>query len=266
MKTARSQTLRISTPDGVVFDLPLAGPAIRGAALFVDYLVVMMIANMLSLVLSPVVVVLQDIGVGLRVLLVFAIQLLYGMILEWFWGGKTIGKRLFSLRVIDDRGLRLRPSQIVLRNLMRSIDSLPAFYLIAGICAFFNRRCQRLGDLAAGTVVIRTPEPIESPNDLLAGTRFNSFRQHPHLEARLRQLTQRKEVVLAIDALRRRESLDPDARVDVYSQIADHFREKLAFPEESTEGTTDETYLRNVVDTLCRHPGAARGQAPKEAL
>lgn len=254
----RTNTLRIATPDGVVFDLPLAGPAARGAAVFVDFLLIAIIMNGIHAALIPIAAFLPDLGYGLAILLFFAIQLLYGMTLEWFWGGRTLGKRLFQLRVIDDRGLRLRPSQVVLRNLMRSIDSMPAFYLVGGICSFFNRRYQRLGDLAAGTVVIRTPAPVHPPDDLLSSTRFNSFRSHPHLEARLRQLTHAQEVALAIDALRRRESIDPTARIDVFSQLADHFRAKLRFPEESTEGLTDEQYLRNVVDTMCRQSSARK--------
>jgi uncharacterized RDD family membrane protein YckC len=253
MTTQHTNTLRIATPDGVVFDLPLAGPAARGAALFIDFLITVVIMNAIYAALTPVAVFLPDIGYGLMILLYFAIQLLYGMTLEWFWGGRTIGKRLFQLRVIDDRGLRLRPSQVVLRNLMRAIDSMPAFYLVGGICCYFNRRCQRLGDLAAGTVVIRTPAPLHPPDDLLSSTRFNSFRSHPHLEARLRQLTHPQEVAVAIEALRRRESIEPAPRIEVFSRLADHFRAKLRFPDESTEGLTDEQYLRNIVDTMCRH-------------
>lgn len=259
----RTNTLRISTPDGVVFDLPLAGPVVRGAALFVDTLVILTLLNVLSTLLTPVAMYLPDIGSGMMVLLFFAVQLFYFMTLEWLWGGKTLGKRMFQLRVVDDRGLHLRPSQVVLRNLMRAVDSLPAFYLVAGVTAFFNRRSQRLGDLAAGTAVVRTPAPVEDPDDLLSSTRFNSFRNHPHLEARLRQLTEPHEVMLVIDALRRRESLDPAARVDVYAQIASHFRGKLRFPEESVESLTDEQYLRNVVDTICRRPNAQQATAKR---
>lgn len=261
MTSQRTNSLRIATPDGVVFDLPLAGPAARGAAVFIDYMVVAVIMNAISVALVPMAAFLPDMGTGMSILLFFAIQLLYAMTLEWFWGGRTIGKRLFQLRVIDDRGLRLRPSQVVLRNLMRSIDSMPAFYLVGGICSYFNRRCQRLGDLAAGTVVIRTPAPFHPPDDLLSSTRFNSFRSHPHLEARLRQLTHPQEVALAIDALRRRESIEPAARIEVFSQLADHFRAKLRFPDESTEGLTDEQYLRNIVDTMFRHASSRKSPA-----
>jgi len=254
MTPHRTNTLRIATPDGVVFDLPLAGPVARGAAVFIDFIIIIAMVNMVQIILAPLVVLLPDIGYGLSILIFFTIQLFYSITLEWFWGGRTVGKRLFHLRVIDDRGLRLSPGQVILRNLMRFIDCLPACYLVGGIASFFNRRYQRLGDLAAGTVVIRTPSPPDSPDDLLSNTHYNSFRSHPHLEARLRQLTQPHEVAVAIDALRRRESITPSARIHVFSQIADHFRSKLRFPEESTEGLTDEQYLRNIIDTICRHP------------
>jgi uncharacterized RDD family membrane protein YckC len=255
MKHSTVNTLRIATPDGIVFELPLAGPAVRGAALFIDYMIVVVILNIVQSLLLPLVAVLPDIGTGVRIFVAFGIQLLYATTLEWCWGGRTIGKRIFQLRVVDDRGLRLRPGQIILRNLMRSIDMLPAFYLVGGICCYLNRRCQRLGDLASGTVVVRTVAPLQPPTDLLAANRYNSLRNHPHLEARLRQLSSPQEVSLVIDALRRRETLEPDARIEVYARLADHFRGKIEFPEECVVGLTDEQYLRNVVDTICRQRG-----------
>ena len=254
MTRDHSNTLRISTPDGVVFGLTLAGPVVRGAAVFVDYLVILVFYNILSIAIMPVIAVMPDVGQGMMILILFVVKLLYSMTLEWFWGGKTLGKKLFRLRVVDDRGLHLRPSQVVLRNLMRSIDAMPAFYLVGGITAFFNRRNQRLGDLASGTLVVRVPVPPEIPEDLLKGNRYNSFTSHPHLEARLRQLSSPHEIMVAINALRRRETLSPEARIEVYGSIADYFREKISFPDEAVEGITDEQYLRNVVDTLCRKP------------
>jgi uncharacterized RDD family membrane protein YckC len=78
------------------------------------------------------------------------------MLMELLWGGQTIGKRVLGLRVMDERALKLRPSQVILRNLLRAVDFMPGFYALGGAVSFFSARAQRLGDLAAGTVVVRT--------------------------------------------------------------------------------------------------------------
>ena len=76
---------------------------------------------------------------------------------EWRWRGQTIGKRLLRLRVVDAEGMRLQFNQIVTRNLLRFVDSLPAFYFVGGLACWLSPKCQRLGDIAANTIVIRNP-------------------------------------------------------------------------------------------------------------
>ena len=90
------------------------------------------------------------------------LSLIYAVVSEWVWRGQTVGKRLMGLRVVDARGLRLEPSQVIVRNLMRLLDALPALYLVGGIACVFSRHRQRLGDLAAGTVVVRTSKIAQS--------------------------------------------------------------------------------------------------------
>ncbi|HAV61921.1 MAG TPA: RDD family protein, partial [Verrucomicrobiales bacterium] len=111
---------------------------------------------------------------------------------------------------------------------------------------------QRLGDIAANTVVIRMSK-LETPDvgQLLAG-KFNSLRQYPHLEARLRQRVTPAEGDLALRALLRRDDLEPTERVKLFADLANHFRSVVAFPAEVGDGITDEQYVRNVVDTLFR--------------
>jgi len=245
-------TLDIRTPEGVVFALPLAGPATRAAAVGIDMVVVMIgawLVSMLSLLLA---VVSPEWAAALPALIFFVVQMFYGMALEWLWRGQTVGKRVMRLRVVDDRGLTLRPSQVVVRNVLRLVDSLPVFYLVGGVSMVFTRHCQRLGDLAAGTVVVRQV-PVREPRleGVLAG-QYNSFREHPLIEARLRQRATPELAGLALGALLRRDELEPSARLRVFSRITDHFRSLAVFPSETTAGLTDEQYLRNVVETVFR--------------
>ena len=115
--------------------------------------------------------------------------MIYCIVLEWRWSGQTIGKRLLGLRVIDERGLRLQLPQVVLRNIMRLIDAPPPLlYLIGGITALVSRKGQRLGDMAANTVVVRERRR-QLPNlEQIAPARYNSLLAWPHLAARLRSL------------------------------------------------------------------------------
>jgi uncharacterized RDD family membrane protein YckC len=251
----RSAQLQIRTPEGIVFAQELAGPVTRFLAWCVDMLAI----GTLSLLFGKVLILLQLLGSGLAtaayILGYFAISIGYGIAFEWVWRGQTLGKKLLRLRVVDAEGLRLQFHQIVVRNLLRFVDSLPVLYFIGGVVAWFHPQCQRLGDIAANTVVVRTPR-VQQPdlNQLLAG-KFNSLRQHPHLAARLRQRVSPAEAALALQALVRRDEFDPVARVELFADLAEHFRAKVEFPPEASDGIADEQYLRNVVDVLYRSHG-----------
>lgn len=255
--TARSSRLVIQTPEGVSFALELAGPTTRFLAWAIDLAVIIAIWLALIWRVFPVLAaVLPDPTAGMLTLLYFLLSVGYAIVLEWFWRGQTFGKRLLQLRVIDEEGLPLRFSQVVVRNLLRAVDILPAFYLVGGIACLISRRAQRLGDYAANTVVVRYPKRIEPDIEQLTGGKYNSFRDYPHLCARLRQLISPEAARTALEALLRREELDAEARVALFREIADYLRELVAFPEEAAFGLTDEQYVRNVADVVFRTPSA----------
>jgi hypothetical protein len=161
--------------------------------------------------------------------------------------------------------LKLHFSQVAIRNLLRAVDMLPGFYLVGGLACLWSRRAQRLGDIAANTIVIRSPKLGEPDLDQLLAGKYNSLRAYPHLEARLRQRVSPGEAALAVQALVRRDQLEPAARVDLFAQLAAHFRSKVVFPAEALDGITDEQYVRNVVDVLYR-TGQAQVSAAKAAI
>jgi uncharacterized RDD family membrane protein YckC len=249
---SRTSTLTIRTPEGVVFALPLASPVARFLAWAVDFACLSAAFSVLGIAFRLLDLINVDISRAVGVLMYFAVQIGYGLFCEWLWRGQTIGKLLLRLRVVDAAGLRLQFSQVVIRNLLRFVDMLPAFYLVGGAATLLNARTQRLGDLAANTVVIRTPK-IEQPDlEQILGGKFNSLRAHPHLEARLRQKISPVEAGLALQAILRREDFEPRARAELFARLGGHFRSLVEFPPDAVEGIADEQYLRNVVDTVFR--------------
>jgi uncharacterized RDD family membrane protein YckC len=249
---SKTATLTIRTPEGVVFALPLASPVSRFLAWIVDWAVIASLASLLSLFAAGFSIIAGEAAQGVALLLYFVVSIGYRIALESRWRGQTIGKRLLRLRVMDAQGLRLTFSQVCLRNLLRVVDMIPVLYFVGGVACVVSRRAQRLGDLAANTVVVRLPK-VAVPNlDQLMAGKYNSLRAYPHLDARLRQRVSPAEAVIALQALLRRESLAPQARVELFAEIASHFRGKVPFPAEASEGVTDEQYVRNVVDVLYR--------------
>ena len=230
----------------------LAGPAARFLAWAVDTVAVGLVVSLLVSVVSLLGLISGGLAAAAFILVQFVVSIGYFIALEYLWRGQTLGKRLLGLRVVDESGLRLRPSQVIIRNLVRVVDRLPLYYLLGGVVMLASSKAQRLGDLAAGTIVIRQPR-AETPDltQIMAG-KYNSFRAYPHLEARLRQKTGPGEAAAALEALLRRDELDPAARVQLFSDLAEHFRAKAVFPADAVDGLSDEQYVRNVVEALYR--------------
>jgi uncharacterized RDD family membrane protein YckC len=256
--------LRIRTPEGIDFAYQLAGPVARCLAWGVDFFFVILLSQSLSTLGLVAGFVSSDLATALMTILYFVVSIAYGVTTEWIWRGQTVGKRWLRLRVMDAGGLRLQFHQILMRNLLRFVDLLPGCYLVGGVACLLSRHAQRLGDLAANTIVVHVPQRTEPDLDQLLAGKFNSLRQHPHLAARLRQRVAPEEARLALQALLRRDELEPEARVRLFAQLAAHFREIVPFPPEAVEAMPDEQYVRNVVDCLFRTsaPAGAGAKAP----
>lgn len=257
--------LRIRTPEGIVFAHRLAGPLPRCFAWITDTAVIVALSKGVASGFGLLGIVSSDFARGMMILAYFAISTGYHIVLEWFWRGQTLGKRLFHLRVVDAEGLRLGFYQVVMRNLVRFVDQLPLFYLVGGLACLLNRYAQRLGDLAAGTVVVHLPREMQPDLDQLLAGKFNSLRAHPHLEARLRQRASPEEARLALQALLRRDELEPTARVELFADLAAHFQALVPYPAETIESVPDEQYVRNVVDILFRTRGSSPRDLPAQA-
>jgi uncharacterized RDD family membrane protein YckC len=218
----------------------------------VDFALIGGLATAVRYVLRLVAVFDRDLANALFVLTFFALSIGYGIVLEWFWRGQTLGKRILRLRVLDAQGLRLQFYQVAMRNLLRFIDGFPALYLVGGIACALSPRCQRLGDIAANTVVVRT-QKVPQPNlEQVERGRYNSLLDYPNLVARLRYASSEEVAEIAVSALVRRDEFDAAERVATFREIASYFQSRVEFPSESSELLSDEQYVRNVVGALYR--------------
>jgi len=152
----------IVSPENIAFRFRLAGPAARTLAFLIDILVIGLVALLAVLVLGLAGVA-ADVFGGLCLAALFFLWWGYGAASEVLANGRTVGKAALGLRVVSQTGLSINPAQAILRNLLRAVDVAPPFFPGVATMAF-TRRLQRLGDLAAGTMVVldrskRAPRP-----------------------------------------------------------------------------------------------------------
>lgn len=248
MSSERLAALRIETPEGVVFASQLATPGARSLAWVVDAAVITTASLTVGKFIGPLSGLIgSDSSNALSAVLYFIVSIGYGIAFEWLWRGQTLGKRLFGLRVVDSQGLRLQVSQVVLRNLVRPVDMLPVFYLAGGVTALLSQKGQRLGDLAANTVMIRERKLKEPDVEQIAPAKYNSLLTVPYLAARLRSRVDPEAVRIAVTALALRDGYEPLPRIELFEELAAYFRSLVDFPESVTEGLTDEQYVRSAV-------------------
>jgi len=119
--------------------------------------------------------------------------------------------------------------------------------------------------LAANTVVVSIPQSFALNTQSIKEAKYNSFRDYPHLESRLRQRVKPIEAAVALDAILRRDEITPEARVELFRQIAAHFRSLVSFEEKVDDMITDEQFVRNVVASIYRQSGSRRENRKQDA-
>ena len=159
--------LSITTPEGVTVDLVLAGAGSRGVALLVDGIIQGLLYLAVLAVVSSIPALddadafgssAQDelfLAVAIAALFLFGIQFLYDVLFETLGSGRTPGKRMTGLRVVRVGGGPVGFLASAIRNLLRLVDFLPGPYLVGLIAIVASGKNQRLGDMAAGTLVVR---------------------------------------------------------------------------------------------------------------
>jgi len=213
--------LVVATPERVAFEYRVGGLATRGIAQVLDL-------TILSFVLAGVLFLgyaIGDLGsstVGFLVAIIGSFVVVFGYfwLCEAFWSGQTVGKKVFRLRAVGDRGEPLTFIQAGVRNIVRIVDFLPYGYGLGLVVLFVNGRGKRLGDLAAGTIVVKDSDAVAlwqlagSPPQSAAGV----FAPASDAEVRLRRLDPRlRRFVVAYE--RRRFEVPLDLRAQLAGQL-----------------------------------------------
>jgi uncharacterized RDD family membrane protein YckC len=151
-------TVRLVTPERIQFQYPLAGPFRRALAYLLDLLLMMALAFG-ALIVSAFLALGSTSSLGLYFTFLFALMWGYGAFWEGIFNGQTPGKRALGIRVVTAQGVPIAGVQAVLRNVLWPFDGLPLGYIPAIACMLLTRKFQRLGDLAAGTIVMVEQTP-----------------------------------------------------------------------------------------------------------
>jgi uncharacterized RDD family membrane protein YckC len=237
--------LAIATPEGVEVELTLAGIGSRFIAGGIDFAIQIAILVAAAVVLEPA----GDGGVAIFTSASFALIFFYDVLFEVLGGGRTPGKRLTGLRVVRWGGRPITLARSALRNILRLIDILPAFYAVGMTAVFATRNNQRLGDLAAGTLVIRdrhgdrrytvAPAPLSSDPGVARDWDVSAIGA--------------EDVATVRAFLDRRESLRMEARLAISAELARRLRPRVGG---APAALADETFLELLVAAKGARTGA----------
>ncbi len=141
---------KIETPEGVELPLTCASFYVRSIAWLLDALIKGVLLYLLGTALSA----LGNFGIGLFLITFFIINWFYPVFFEIYMHGQTPGKKVMNIQVLLMDGTLVNWSASMLRNLLRTVDFLPLFYVLGVISMIFSKDFRRLGDLAADTIVV----------------------------------------------------------------------------------------------------------------
>jgi uncharacterized RDD family membrane protein YckC len=158
---SEGQHLALATPERALLSLPIAGVGSRVLAYLADFLLLLAcwfaaaLAFSLASDLFGAWGALSGLGQVLFVLGIFFVQWGYWTLAEVFWKGQTPGKRWVGIRVVRADGSPVGLFESAVRNLIRFVDFLPGLYAVGVVAMLIDKQHRRLGDLAAGTVLVR---------------------------------------------------------------------------------------------------------------
>lgn len=215
----------VLTPERVSLQYDIAGIGSRGAAAIIDTVIqfVALFVILIAIGATALIGTVLNVGGGgpgaailliaVYVLAVFVVTFGYYMLFEIVWSGQTPGKRALGVRVIRENGYPIRPVDAVIRNLVRVMDWLPATYGVGLITMLLNKHSKRLGDFAAGTLVVREGRRSGSATLVMPVVAAEPMNRRGYALST-------SDATLVRDFLTRRGAMNPNARVDLAQRLA----------------------------------------------
>ncbi len=227
------RTVEVRTPESIAFNYELAGLGSRFLALIVDQAIqiLTLVAIFGGILLAAARTVAhhpspppltdklaQSLAIALVIAVLFAVLFGYFIAFEALWNGQTPGKKLLGLRVVRDGGYPIDFGASLIRNLIRVGEQLVGYYLLGAVSALISPENKRLGDLAAGTIVVRDAR-LAPPRALAQREAEPAYSSTAYLDGEERALVKR--------FLERRDALSPRRRQELASQLASRVRDRV---------------------------------------
>jgi len=228
------RTVEVRTPESIAFSYELAGLGSRFLALVVDQAIqfatlgaiftgIVLAASRFPKHLARVAPVAaeklgESLAIAFIIAVAFAVLFGYFILSEAVWNGQTPGKRLLGLRVVRDGGYPIDFGASLIRNLIRVGEALVGYYILAAISALISPENKRLGDLAAGTIVVRDAR-LAAPRPLAARDKEATYASTAYVAGEERALIKR--------FLERRDTLAPDRRKALAAHLAARVRGRM---------------------------------------
>ncbi len=245
----QSPDYSISTPENVDLHLELAGIGNRILATLIDTtnsMVIILLASLALFLLSffvsqfHILPIPQNtiymVAAMIAIFIAFFVNFGYNILFEGLWNGQTPGKKIAQIRVIEANGQPVGWAAVCIRNIVRVVDT--GLLLIGLLVMLIDKNERRLGDLAAGTLVIR-----ERKSDLTTSDIKLLYDAQSDATLDIGRITPEEYDLLA-RFLKRRASLSTTHRPVVAKQLETYFREKLAEPVVADEGNKNENTER----------------------
>jgi len=211
--TVMSENLQIDTPENVVFGYKVAGIGSRFMAALVDSLLIAILEVLVYLLMLLVITKFMEAQwtswlIAIYSLIAFLFLWGFYIFFELLWNGQSPGKRWVGLRVVRTDGMPITLVESLVRNLIRLLDFMPIAYGVGVVTMFINSQSRRLGDLAAGTLVVY--DHLKDDMPLLpvpeASLPLNWRNAQPPADLPVSRLTN-QDILLAEEYFRRREGI-----------------------------------------------------------
>jgi len=262
---------RIQTPENIEFQYRLAGPFRRFPAFVIDLVfrgLIIAAVWVLFAITSTFLFGVSGLGAStdllifLLIVFQFFLQWFYGTLFEAYWNGQTPGKWLWGLRVISVDGRPINLSQAIVRNLLRSADLFPTG-IVGMISMSVTQRFQRLGDLAAGTMVVENQVSWTPPNVKFEDSRVPALAEHIPPDFRLSP-TLAKAISLYVE---RRARIPIGRRAELANYVALPLFRKFSFREDtSSDLLLCAIYYREFVDREAFSPEKPWPKRPSQLM